>query len=95
MLVPVVHFFEDISFVFFEFAQSVRLDLLDLVSLTLQLCIKLLDKFSLLFLTFFFLSYDRFLNLRTLLCQVLENFSLFLDASILFSFEVDEVFVHL
>ena len=40
VLVTVIHFLEDISFVFFEFADCVRFDLGYLVSLALKLGVK-------------------------------------------------------
>ena len=95
MLVPVFHFFEDVSLVFFEFAEGVRFDLLDFVTLALKFCVELLDKLTLLFLTLFLLVLNRFLNLGTFFSKILENFTLFLHTSILFSLQVTEVLVHL
>ena len=95
MLVPVFHFFEDVSLVLLEFAEGVRFDLLDFVTLALKFCVELLDKLTLLFLTLLLLVLNRFLNLGTFLSEVLEDFSLFLHTSILFGLQVAEVLVHL
>lgn len=59
VLEPVFHFLVDVPFVFMELAQSVCLDLLDLVSLTLQLSVQLLDELCLLLQTLFLLDDDR------------------------------------
>ena len=95
VLVPVIHFFEDIALVFFKFAEGIRFDLLDFITLALKFSIELLYKFSLLFLTLFLLVLNRFFNLGTFFSKILENFTLFLHTSILLSFQVAEVLVHL
>jgi len=63
VLVPVVHFLEDVSLVFFELADRVRLDLLDLVSLPLQLRIQLVDQIALLLEALLLLLQNRLFNL--------------------------------
>ena len=63
VLVPVIHFLEDVSFVFLKFTESICLDLSDLVSLPLQLGVKLFDQFTLLFQSLLLLGDDGLLNL--------------------------------
>ena len=93
--VPVIHFLEDVTLVFLELTQCVRLDLRDLVSLPLQLGVELLNQFTLLFESFLLLGDNGLLNLFRLFGQILENFALFLHSSILLSLQVNEIFVHL
>mmetsp|Transcript_31313 Transcript_31313/g.41446 ORF Transcript_31313/g.41446 Transcript_31313/m.41446 type:complete len:287 (-) Transcript_31313:40-900(-) len=95
VLVPVVHFLEDVSLVFFELADRVRLDLLDLVSLPLQLRIQLVDQIALLLEALLLLLQNRLFNLSRLFGKVLEDLSFFLDTCVFLSFQVGEVFVHL
>ena len=95
VLVPVVHFFEDVPLVLLELAQCVRFDLLNLVSLSLQLCVELLDELSLLRQSFLLLNDDGFFDFVALFRQVIEDLPLFLDSSILLGFQVAEVLVHL
>ena len=95
MSVPVIHFLEDVTLVFLELTQCVRLDLRDLVSLPLQLGVELLNQFTLLFESFLLLGDNGLLNLLRFFGQILENFALFLHSSILLSLQVNEIFVHL
>ena len=95
MLVPVIHFLEDVSLVLLELTQSVCLNLLDLVSLSLKLGVKFLNKLTLLLQPLFLLRDDGLFNLLRFLSQVLQDLTLFLDSGIFLSFQVNEIFVHL
>ena len=95
VIVPVFHFLEDVALVLFELADSIRFDLANLVTLSLQLGVELVDKLALLLLSFFLLELDGFFNLSRVLCEVLENFTLFLHTSILLGLQIGKVLVHL
>lgn len=95
VVVPAVHFLVDVPLILLEFAQGVGLDLLDFVSLSLQLCVQLLHKFTLLLETLLLLSDDRFLDLRAVFSQIFKDFAFFLDTGILLCLQIDKVLVHL
>ena len=95
MVVPIVHFLEDVSLVLFELSKRIGLDLLDLVSLALELGVELLYKISLLLETLFLLGKDGFFNLGRFFSEILKDFSFFLHTSVLLSFQVDKVLAHL
>ena len=95
MLVPVIHFLEDVSLVFLELSKSVRFDLLNFVSLSLQFGVKLLNQLTLLLLALFLLSDDGLFYLGALFSQVLKYFTLFLDTSVFLSLQIYKVLVHL
>ena len=63
VLVPVIHFLEDVALVFFELTKCVGLDLLDLITLPLQLGVQLFNKLALLFKSFLLLIDNGFFNL--------------------------------
>lgn len=63
MVVPVIHFLVDVALVLFELTNRVRFNLLDLVSLALQLCVELLDELTLLLEALFLLLHDSLLDL--------------------------------
>lgn len=67
---PAVHFFKDVPFIFLELTQRVRFDLLDFVSLSLQLFAEFLDKLSLLLESFLLLNDYSFFNLSAFFYQV-------------------------
>ena len=95
MLVPVIHFFEDVALVFLEFTDRIGLNLLDLVTLTLQLCVELIYKVSLLLKTLFLFLEDSLFDFGGFFCEILKDFTLFLHSCILFSLQIGKVFVHL
>ena len=95
VIVPVFHFLEDVALVLFELADSIHFDLANLVTLSLQLSVELVDKLALLLLSLFLLELDGFFNLSRVLCEVLENFTLFLHTSVLLGLQVGKVLVHL
>ena len=95
VIVPVFHFLEDVALVLFELADSIRFDLANLVTLSLQLGVELVDKLALLLLSLFLLELDGFFNLSRVLCEVLENFTLFLHTSVLLGLQIGKVLVHL
>ena len=63
MVVPVIHFLVDVALVLLELTNRVRFNLLDLVSLALQLCVELLDELTLLLEALFLLLHDSLLDL--------------------------------
>lgn len=95
MVVPVLHFLFDIPLVFLELTDSVFFNLFDSFPLPFQFIIQLLHELALLLKTLFLLCDDGFFNLSALFSQVFEDFTLFLNTSILLSFEIDEIFIHL
>ena len=95
VLVPVIHFFENVSLVFFKLTEGVSLDLLDFITLSLQFGVEFLDEIALLFKSFLLFSNDGFLDFAALLGQVFEDLALFLDSGILLSLQVREVLGHL
>ena len=63
MVVPVIHFLVDVALVLLELTNRVRFNLLDLVSLALQLCVELLDELTLLLEALLLLLHDSLLDL--------------------------------
>ena len=63
VLVPVIHFLEDVALVLFELADRVGLDLLDLVTLSLQFGVELFDELALLFKSLLLFEQDGFFDL--------------------------------
>ena len=85
MLVPVVHLLEDVPLVLLELAQRIRLDLLNFVSLPLELGLKFLDEVGLHLETLLLFSDDGLFDFGAFLCEILKDFSFFLDTGILLS----------
>ena len=95
MLESIAHLLVYVALIFLELSDSVGLDLLDLVTLTLQLIPKLCHEIILLFNTFILLLVDSLFNLGRLFSKVVEDFALFLHSSVLLSLQIGKVFVHL
>ena len=95
MVVPIVHFFKDVSLVLLELSKRVRLDLLDFVPLTLEFGVQFVNKVSLLLQTFLLLCEDGLFDPCTFFSQILKDLTFFLDTSVLLSFQIDKVLVHL
>lgn len=95
VLVSRVHFLLDISLVLLEFANRVGLDLLNSLLLPRQLVVELGNELVLHLLSLFLLEQDGFLDLTTLVGQVLKDLPLLGDASVFLRFEVAKVLGHL
>ena len=95
MVVSVVHFLLDISFILIELSNGVCFDLFNSLLLPGEFLVKLINHFTLHLKSFLLLVNDCFLDFKWLFGQILKNFSLLRHSCVLLLLQVSEIFVDL